>query len=134
MIRVSISLPASILMGLSCLSPTVAQPEQTATIRSAVKEYVHQQHGNQFDPHILCIRQNGEFASVNYTAGPPGDEIASTMILARNKGMSGKPWKSAVVTTSDFGHSQKFAATGKTYAEIQTQLQKQKPIYGSCFK
>ncbi|HEY0381531.1 MAG TPA: hypothetical protein VGC72_04980 [Candidatus Elarobacter sp.] len=132
--RFSFSITVPIFLFCTCLMPASAQTDQSATIRSAVKEYVHQQHGNQFDPHIICIRQNGEFASVNYTAGPHGDEIASTMILARNKGMSAKPWKSAVVTTSDFGHSSKFAATGKTYTEIQTQLQKQQPIYGSCFK
>jgi hypothetical protein len=132
--RTLVTVAALLLLASAACAPARAQTDKNAAIRSAVNEYVHREHGDKFDAHILCVRQNGDYASVNYTAGPPGDEIASTMILARNKGMSGAPWKSAIVTTSDFTHSTKFAAGGTSYAHIQSQLQKSSASSGSCFK
>lgn len=58
---------------------------QYNAISSAIVDYVHRQHGLQFQPRVTCIKVNAQKTSAlaAFEAGPPGDPIATSIVLVR---------------------------------------------------
>jgi hypothetical protein len=91
-----LALNAAVLNGamLFVAVPVPASAQQHSpqykAVEAAVVDYVHREHGPEFNPTITCVKfaQDKAAAQVNYTAGPSGDPVATTVLLVRPTALS----------------------------------------------